>query len=94
MHRFVPAADAAAGNPPPDPAHAAAIRRWTQAYLKLPDDAVVSVFESACADAGCPLVETVIAVFECGRTRRWKLTRPRVAVTKTMVHQTLATPPA
>jgi hypothetical protein len=100
LHHFVaipspdenalPAQTAGASNPE----HVAAIKRWTREYLKLGDEAVVTVGEFACADAGCPLLETVIAVFEEGKTRHWKLTRPRVAVTKLMVHQTLATVPS
>jgi len=38
------------------------------------------------------LVETVIAVFEKGRTRKWKLHRPKAAVTRTMIQQALAAP--
>ncbi len=106
MHRFIPSTDGRLGdgtnaNPAPDPAHTAAIKRWTREILGLPADAApdddgsatVIVTELACADAGCPLVETVIAVFEPGRARRWRFTRPRVAVTKLMLRQTLATPP-
>lgn len=46
------------------------------------------------ADPGCPLLETVIAVFEPARTRKWRLHRPRSAVTKIMIQQALAAPPA
>ena len=77
-----------------DPEHAIAIKRWTREFLKLPDDAVITVNEFACSDPGCPLLETAISVFEESASRTWKLTRPRVAVTKMMVQQTLATPPA
>lgn len=89
MHRFIP--DPSDGSPVPlvDPSHTAAIRRWTTEILELPEDAVVSVNEIACIDPGCPLVETVVAVFEDGQTRSWKFTRPRVAVTRMMVQQTL-----
>jgi hypothetical protein len=76
------------------PDHASAIKRWTREVLSLAEDVVITVSEVACADAGCPLVETVIVVFEERSTRRWKLTRPRVAVTRAMVQQTLSTPPA
>jgi hypothetical protein len=92
MHSFVPD-DSPAAPARVDPEHTAAVKRWTRECLRLPDDAVVSVSELACVDPGCPLVETVIAVFETGRTRRWTFTRPRAAVTKIMVQQTLATPP-
>jgi len=92
MHRFIPEP----GSPAPslNPEHTAAIKRWTRELLGLPADAVVSVHETACADTGCPLVETVVAVFDDSATRTWTFTRPRVAVTKLMLQQTLATPPA
>ncbi|ATC65970.1 hypothetical protein CMV30_03535 [Nibricoccus aquaticus] len=76
-----------------DPSYAEAIKRWTREVLRLGEDDVVTVSEIACVDAGCPLVETVVAVFAAeGETRSWRFTRPRVAVTKMMVMQTLATP--
>lgn len=77
----------------PVPAHTLAIKQWTRDFLRLDDDAVVTVTELACADPGCPLLETVIAVFEEGRTRKWKLHRPRAAVTKIMIQQALTAPP-
>jgi hypothetical protein len=96
-HRFIPPTEADAGvsgTPALDPAHAEAIKRWTRETLRLPEDDVVTVSEIACVDAGCPLVETVVAVFAAGGgTRSWRFTRPRVTVTKMMVTQTLATPP-
>jgi hypothetical protein len=70
------------------------MKRWAREVLKLGEDDVVTVSEIACVDAGCPLVETVIGVFAAeGGTRSWRFTRPRVAVTKMMVTQTLATAP-
>ena len=69
--------------------HASAIKRWTREVLSLAEDVVITVSEVACADAGCPLVETVIVVFEERSTRRWKLTRPRVAVTRAMLSLTI-----
>ncbi len=69
-----------------------AIKRWTREALGLGEDAVVTVSEFACSDPGCPVLQSVIAVFEEGRTRRWTLTRPRMAVTKLMVRQTVLTP--
>jgi hypothetical protein len=38
------------------------IEATTRARLKLPDDAVVSVIQLACCEAGCPDVETVVAI--------------------------------
>lgn len=88
-HSFIPSDDA----PATDPGHAAAIRRWTTEILKLGDDTTITVTETACVDPGCPLLETVITVFDPDGTRQWRLTRPRPAVTKAMILQTLATPP-
>jgi len=97
MHTFIPASSPDDGPAysarGPLPAHTFAVKQWTRDFLKLDDEAVISIGELACSDPGCPLVETVIAVFEAGRTRKWKLTRPKAALTKIMVHQTLATPP-
>ena len=94
MHRFIPPAEAdPVTSPPLDPAHAEAMKRWTRETLRLGDDDVVTVSELACVDAGCPLVETVVVVFGSGGTRSWRFTRPRVAVTKMMVQQTLASAP-
>ncbi len=94
MHRFIPYP--AAPVPALNPEHSAAIKRWAAEILRLPNDtdAVVTVVETACVDAGCPLLETVVAVFDASGTRTWKFTRPRIAVTKLMLLQTLATPPA
>jgi hypothetical protein len=94
-HRFIPLIESGvSGGPALDPAHAEAIKRWAHETLRLSDGDVVTVSELACADAGCPLVETVVAVFaHGGGTRSWRFTRPRVTVTKTMVTQTLQTPP-
>lgn len=90
MHRFIPDSDAETSAVPIDPAHTEAIKRWTRETLSLGEEAVISVREIACVDPGCPLVETVIAVFATGeRTRTWRFTRPRVAVTKMMVQQAL-----
>jgi len=92
MHRFIPTPDA----PPAgiDPTHTDAIRRWTTEFLHLADNAVVSVRETACADSGCPLVETQVLVLE-GRsgTRAWRFTRSRAAITRLILHQVLASPP-
>jgi hypothetical protein len=98
MHRFIPPAQADDAVPfaasGPVSANGLAIKQWTRACLQLDDEAVITVSELACADPGCPLVETVIAVFEQGRTRKWKLHRPKAAVTKIMVQQALAAAPA
>jgi hypothetical protein len=97
MHNFIPQPNAddapsfAARGPVPAPS--LAIKKWTRDYLRLDDDAVITVSELACTDPGCPLIETVIAVFDATGSRKWKLTRPKAAVTKIMVQQTLAALP-
>ncbi len=91
MHRFIPESDAP--EPALNPEEAAAIKRWARAALGLSEPVMVTVSETPCRDAGCPLVETVVTVFEDTRTRAWAFTRPRAAVTQMMVRQTLATPP-
>ncbi len=77
----------------PTPADSQAIKQWTRDFLRLDAAAVVTVMELACADPGCPLIETVIAVFDAHGSRKWKLHRPKAAVTKIMVQQALAAPP-
>ncbi len=93
LHRFVPDPSAPAAAPSLDPAQLAAVKALVRKILGLPADTPVTLSELACADAGCPLLETVIAVFPEGRpARRWRLTRPRAALTGLMLRQTLATP--
>ena len=94
MHHFTALPSVEGADPSQSADHVIAIKGWTRAVLKLEEDAVVTVTELACSDPGCPLLETTIAVFENDRTRVWKLTRPRMAVTKGMVLQTLQSPPA
>ena len=91
MHRFIP--EPGAPESALNPEQAAAVKRWARAALGLDEDVMVTVAETPCRDAGCPLVETVVTVFEDKRTRAWGFTRPRAAVTQMMVRQTLATPP-
>ncbi|HKB92445.1 MAG TPA: hypothetical protein VKC60_18155 [Opitutaceae bacterium] len=88
MHNFIPLADDAQ----PDQATVSTIKRWVREALKLPDETVITISESKCVDPGCPLVETVIAVFDDRGVRKWKLTRPQPAINKVIVTQALATP--
>jgi len=90
MHNFIPRPGDDRAPVGVDPAHTAAIKQWTREILRLDDKAVVTVAEWACADPGCPILATVVAVFEDGRTRKWTFSRPRFAVTKFMVQQALA----
>jgi hypothetical protein len=91
MHTFIPADD---DRSPIDPTHTAAIKQWVTEELGLGKEDVVSVMESACQDPGCPVVQTVIAVFGAdGSNRRWNLTRQRYAVAPIIVKQALAQSP-
>lgn len=91
-HSFIPVEGA--DNAGSDPAHTTAIKRWTRELLALSGDTSITVSELACRDPGCPLLETVVTVFDdAGGTRQWRFTRPRIAVTKLMLQQTLVTPP-
>lgn len=96
-HVFVPLADPANTTAPEDerssPEHLAAIKTWTRDILSLAEDDVITVNEFACRDPGCPVLETIVAVFAEGVTMRWKFARPSCAVTKTMLRQTLAAAP-
>jgi hypothetical protein len=91
-HLFVSLPDSAAI--PSSPARLAALRRWTREILPLAENDVVTVDEFSCRDPGCPVLETIVAVFAPGASRRWKFPRPARAVTKTLLRQTLVTPPA
>jgi hypothetical protein len=88
-----PATDLAADALRSPPAHLSAIKKWTRDILGLAEDDVITINELACRDPGCPLLETIIAVFAEGVTMRWKFSRPGCAVTKTMLRQTLTTAP-
>jgi len=91
MHSFVPPTDGTAIGI--DPSHTEAIKRWTAEILRLPDDAVVTVQEVACADPGCPLVESqVIVLADQAPSRRWRFTRPRAAITRLLLSQVLGSP--
>jgi hypothetical protein len=96
-HVFVPLAEldsvASAADPRSSPEQLAAIKTWTRDILGLTENDVVTVNEFSCRDPGCPVLETIVAVFAEGVTMRWKFARPGCAVTKTMLRQTLATAP-
>lgn len=94
-HVFVPlpGLDATPADPRSAPEQLGAIKRWTREILGLRADDAVTVSELACRDPGCPVLETVIAVFAEGVTMRWKFARPGCAVTRTMLRQTLAAAP-
>jgi hypothetical protein len=53
------------------------VRAWTRERFKLADDATILVAEVACGLPGCPPIETVVAFWTDGETRRqFKLFKP------------------
>lgn len=93
MHRFIPDPAAPPTEPFLDAGQLAAVKKIVRELLRLPADTPVLLSELPCADAGCPLLETTLAVFpDHAPPRVWKFTRPRAALTKLMLAQTLATP--
>ncbi|AKC83245.1 hypothetical protein IMCC26134_11510 [Verrucomicrobia bacterium IMCC26134] len=94
MHRFIPDPAAPAQPDYLEADQLLALKKIVRDLLLLPDDTPVVLSEVPCADAGCPLLETTLAVFpDHEPPRRWKFTRPRAALTKLMLAQTLASPP-
>jgi hypothetical protein len=60
----------------------ARLQAATRALLDLSDDVVISVTELACREAGCPDVETIVAVMRAGeRPCTAKFRKPLPAVT-------------
>lgn len=93
MHRFVPDGPSPVDPSPTAAEEAAALKRWTQRALHLGPDTVVSVHTTHCVDAGCPVSETTIVVQTPGAPARgWRFQRPRVALSRVVVAQVLATP--
>ena len=63
--------------------HAARLKRFVTARLKLGDDCTVLVNEVRCAEPGCPDLETVIAIWRPGRAPlRLRCLKPVAAVTE------------
>jgi hypothetical protein len=96
VHRFVP--DPLAATPRESTLAAeqlTAIKTLVRRILTLPADCPVIVSDSPCIDPGCPVLETVIAVFPAGgAARHWRFARPRAALTRTMLVQALTQPDA
>lgn len=90
-HVFVPlpGVEATPVDPRSAPEQLGAIKRWTREILGLGAEDVVTVSELACRDPGCTALETVVAIFADGATRRCKFPRPGHAVTEAMLRQTL-----
>ena len=63
----------------PDPAHLEAldrVRGWVRGRFKLADDTAILVAEVACAEPGCPPLETVIAFWSDERRHHFKVFKP------------------
>lgn len=93
MHRFIPEPESPA-KPPVDPGVTLALKTWTRQLLKLGEDDVVYLSTSQCIDEGCPIAETTIRVLTPGHPQKmWRLNHPKVAISKPLLAQVLATPP-
>ena len=93
MHRFVPDTHSATDPSLTAAEESAALKRWTRRFLHLAPEAIVSVHTMPCADPGCPVAETTVIVQMPGAsTRGWRFQRTRVALSRIVVEQVLATP--
>lgn len=80
MRGFVnPGEKSASKTARPDPDHVTALKAGVRETLQLNPDETVVVQQLACAEPGCPPVETVIAVLGTPR-RTWKIPTPTAAV--------------
>lgn len=67
------------------------IKAQVAAELKLDEGATVMVSELACAEEGCPPVETVIAIFRPAMEKlQFRLHRPMAEVTAHDIHEMCA----
>ncbi|WP_462203678.1 metal ABC transporter permease [Frankia sp. CcWB3] len=72
-------------------ANAAALKAVVRDMLLLDDSHTVVIQQLACAEPGCPPVETVIAVLSAGApTRRWTLHQPMAELTAESVRAALS----
>ena len=70
------------GRPKRDIALIRQVKEWVYDSLPVSAEATVSIMELECHEAGCPPLETVIAVMEKGKeTRQWKLHKPMPEIT-------------
>ena len=78
------------GLPKPDREAIERVKGWAHAALGAPDGTSFAVNEIACADPGCPGIETVILVMEPGaKTRACKVAKPLDEVTEEDVREAL-----
>lgn len=65
-----------------DPQIIARVKDWVTASFALAEDVTVMVTELRCAEAGCPPLETVIAILDTpGQPRQYKVYKPLAEVT-------------
>ncbi len=68
---------------PSDPALVARLKQWTAEVFGLRPDVTIMVTELRCTEAGCPDVETVIAVFSApGQPLPLKIFKPMQEITR------------
>lgn len=78
------------GLPKPDREAIERVKGWGRAALGATEDTSFAVNEIACADPGCPGIETVILVMELGaKTRACKVAKPLDQVTEEDVREAL-----
>lgn len=81
-----------AAMPKASPEHVDNLKSVVRTTLGLTADTTVLVQQLACAEPGCPPVETVIAVFSRPRTT-WKLPKPTADVTPDTVRAAITEHP-
>jgi hypothetical protein len=75
-----------------DPLVVQQLSDWTRESLNLTDEATIRVMELRCAEDDCPEVETVIAILEPGRQRKFKVLKPLAEVRREDLTQALSQP--
>ena len=69
------------------------LKETVRTLLGLDDDTAVMVRQLACAEPGCPPLETVVAVLPMeGQARRWTLHQPADLITEDDLRAALLTP--
>jgi len=58
------------------------VKRWVRDLFVLADEATVMVTELRCSEAGCPPLETVIAILSVDGNRQYKMHKPMAEVTQ------------
>lgn len=78
------------GLPKPDREAIERVKEWARVALGAAEDTSFAANEIACADPGCPGIETVILVMEPGKkTRACKVAKPLDEVTEADVREAL-----